>query len=301
MRFLSDKPKFQQILSATIHTGALCGIPNSQMNKTKLLFIFLLLIVSKIYSQNTEQFTFNNLLIKYETGDESRELYQIKVIRVGNSYQAEKTLPFYYIGTKYDSIWKTTLNNQQLKKVKKFIEISKSLPSSCPIESLSIDNYLIKVDDTEYKIEGHCNWKNLDYSSLEKILFNKQFDELQIKRDALEDSLNNSLNGLWVVSDLEGLKKNDTIILRKTPNSQIGKVVWHFSNNYIFHSSKNEVFDLTHSINYQLLITSGHIVLKIGPGVITNAKGYSTVSNYGANFEIINFNTEEIKLKFRWR
>jgi len=275
------------------------------MKKINYLFIALI-ITSCSTQQNENENLLPNIEIQFETGCESRESYSISIQTESGQLIAKKNEPNYYYGTKTDSIWTVNLDNTKINAVKNFILKAKILNGECPIESTSVDEYNITIEnDTTYEIHGHCDWNGLDYFSIEKLLFKEHFNNLDYARNTLKDSVIKELKGQWIITGLnKELKRNDIVTMWRTDeldDLEKGMIIWNFSDSLSFGSLDNEIFDLTYSKKYQLLVAYGNVNLRISSGALVDSKGNMTIKNCGADFNIREIESEKIVLDYWWR
>ena len=270
-------------------------------------YLFLALIITSCsIEKNKKEYLLPNIDIQFETGCETRENYSISIYTESGQLIAKKIEPDYYYGTKTDSVWTVNLDSTKISVIKNFILIAKIFNGECPIESSSIDKYNITINnDTTYKIYGHCDWNGLDYFSIEKLLFKEHINNLNYARNNLKDSVIKELKGQWIITGLNReLKRDDIVTMWRTDELDdlgIGTTIWNFSDSLRFESLGNEVFDLIYSNDYQLLVEYGEVNLRINSGALIDTEGNMTIKNYGANFNIIEIESEKIVLEYWWR
>ena len=100
------------------------------------------------------------------------------------------------------------------------------------------------------------------------------------------------------------MHRDDMLVLERTvefQKSESRKVVWVFGDTLAFKSLDNDIFDLTYSKSYDLLVKHGRADLRIGPGAITKPNGRMTIDNYGAKLSIEKIEPDRITLKYWWR
>ncbi len=269
--------------------------------------ILIVLILTSCSITNTDkEAVLENIDIQFQTGCEARKNYSISILTENGQLIVKKIQPNYYYGTKTDSIWTVIIDSNRLKIIKRFIQKAKELNGECPSLSSSIDDYRIDIlNDTTYNINGHCDWDSLDYFSIEKLLFKEHFNDLEKRRISLKDSINKLLIGQWIVNGLyTGLKQNDSLTLRRTDeldDLEEGTIIWNFGDSLKFGSLDNNIFDLTFSNSYDLLVENGSVDLRINSGALIDKKGNMTIENYGAYFSILEMESENIILKYWWR
>ncbi|MBC3756957.1 hypothetical protein H7U19_00980 [Hyunsoonleella sp. SJ7] len=165
--------------------------------------------------------TFSDIEIQFWTGDERIVFHSMDILKRGGNIRAIKKSPFYYYGSGTDSIWTIEIRKSDLKLITKFINRARTLKDTCLFNSSSIDYYDIKTNGEEIKIVGNCDWKGIDYDSLEHKIFEDKFIELKRKREIVADSLANSFLGVWDVSGWEnGVLKNRNIVLTRATESK---------------------------------------------------------------------------------
>src|SRR5690606_23355143 len=132
----------------------------------------------------TEFHDFSDIKIDFRTGDEVRTLSRMLILKDSQKIRAVKQSPFYYYGFQTDTIWTTEIGKSDLQLIKSFIIKARNQKDSCSFGSTSIDRYKISIGDSEeLKIIGNCEWNNIDYDSLEHKIFQKQFEQLKLKRE----------------------------------------------------------------------------------------------------------------------
>ncbi len=248
----------------------------------KNLFRFIVFLV--LFSCNTKEKkiaheelqVFKGIEIDFTTGDEVIKRYSLRIFKEGETIKANKTSPLYYFGSGTDSIWTTEIGNSELQIINQFLNKAKTV-DSCSSLSTSIDHYIIKVGgEQQIEIKGNCDWQNLDYKSLEFILFQKQFAELDEKRKAVADSIVNSLNGSWDVNGWRnGALENRNVILTKNNSSEPAKEGFQ---RWIFKKSKGT--ELIKSLD----IDEGSTLIEIR----------------GSTYRIKSIGAEIIELEYLW-
>lgn len=249
------------------------------MNKHFKFIIFLVLFSCNTKEKKTENEklqVFKEIEIDFTTGDEVIKRYTLRIFKEGETIKVDKTRPFYYYGSGTDSIWTTEIGNTELQIINQFLKKAKTI-DSCSSLSSSIDHYTIKIGGKQQiEIRGNCDWQNLDYKSLEFILFQKQFEELDKKRKAVADSIVNSLNGSWDVNGWRnGALENRNVILTKNNSSEPTKEGFQ---RWVFKKSKVE--ELIKSLD----IDEGSTLIEIR----------------GSTYRIKSIGTEIIELEYLW-
>jgi hypothetical protein len=278
-----------------------CILKKRKMRPLK--YILIILILTSCYNPNNgKKSELKNIDILFQTGCYTRIDYSISIMTENGHLIAKKTRPNYYYGTKTDSIWKVKIDKKQLEIINAFIQRAKELNGVCPIRSTSVDDYKIIIhNDTTYSIHGNCDWGGLDYFSLERLLFNEHFNDLEKKRNVLKDSVNKVLVGQWIVDGLhKELKQSDSITLSRTNYFKKDMIVWSFGDSLKFRSLENKIFDLKLSNSYNLIVNDGSVDLEISSGASTDKNGNMTIENYGAYFSIMEMNADKIILKY-WK
>ncbi len=288
----------------------LCGIEKMR----RLSYILTILVFVSCNSNRKEQseniILFPSIDIVFETGDESREQYQIEIYSDGSSIFAKKIEPNYYYGKSTDSTWLVELDSNKVELIREFLKMSKKMNKRCnegsQIVSSSIDFYHISIEnDTLIQIDGNCDWNGFDYFSIEQKLFNEKFIELNMLRTHLKDSIIDALEGKWVVSGLKNeLKQNDLLTLERTDELdelEVGTIIWAFGDSLSFNSSDNKVLDFTYSKSYELYVNNGSLDLTIASGAVILPNGNMTIENYGAYLTIEKIEKDKIILNYWWR
>ncbi|MFD2726154.1 hypothetical protein [Hyunsoonleella rubra] len=198
------------------------------------MIIFLLVLNScnsdKI--SKAELDAFSDIEIQFWTGDERIVFHSMDILKRGGNIRAIKKSPHYYYGSGMDSTWTIEIVKSDLRLITEFVNRARTIKDTCLFNSSSIDYYNIKTNGEEIKIVGNCDWKGIDYDSLEHKIFEDKFIELKRKREIVADSLANSFLGVWDVSGWEnGVLKNRNILLTRTTASEPkieGRFRWTF-------------------------------------------------------------------------
>lgn len=242
-------------------------------------FIILLLILTSCNSDKIGKAdidAFSDIEIRLRTGDETIEVYMMKIYKSGGKIKAIKNWPNYYYGSATDSTWTTEIGKSDLKLLAEFVEKANTMKDTCSFTSSSIDYYDIKTNGKEIKIVGNCEWNGTHYFSLEKKIFKHKFLELDKKREIVADSLARSFNGTWDVSGWEnGVLKNRNLVLTRLMENRPkieGFYRWTFD--------KENNSDLKESLD----IDEGSTLIEIR----------------GSMYEILDIKVDQIKLKHLW-
>lgn len=243
--------------------------------------------------------TLTPFTVNFNLGDYEIIKYEIKVYKLGDDFFADNIAPFYYYGTKTDSVWTVKLTKEKKKLCENFIKKAKSLPNECPQMSSAFENYMIVLPYDTIEINGECDWDKLDFYNLSNTLFSEKFRELSKKRKQLEKELNSKIYGKWNVLNLHSEQKRGNILILSRVNNS--KCNWEFGHNFLFRSYCNDIFDMSKSEDYLWNIDQGEIYLIIQAGFNKEKNGDISVANYGAEFIVENIDKNYIQLKFLGR
>jgi len=267
----------------------------------QLIIIFIIFILTNCGNKSgSSKDTVPPFTVILYSGDEEVRKSEIRIYEESGKFYAENVSPYFYYGTQTDSVWKVELDQNKISTCNKFLNKAKSLPKRCPERSTSIEDYTIIVQKDTIKINGNCEWDNLDLFSLRKSLFNEKFTELDLKKTNLINGLNSKLIGKWYFKPLKlEPKRDDSLVLTKTNNLN-SECSWEFGKDNYFKSSCNKIFDFTYSDTYGWRV-DGNIFFEIQTGLITNKNGITSVGNSNALFTLDKLTDKELRLKFLWR
>jgi hypothetical protein len=238
--------------------------------------------------------------ITYTSGEEGTGKSDIYIYKQNNKYYARNIAPFFYIGTKTDSIWVSELSQDKIQTCIELLNRAKNLPEECPETSSATKEYQITYADNTIKIRGDCDWEDLDFINFRSQIFYEKFAILEAKRLALIDSINKQLRGKWHFMPIKNMfSKGDMLLLRKTANAYYS-CAWQMGESNTFSSNCNDVLNLSYSIRY-LLNVDGDIYIEIQGGSTIEKNGSMKVRNFGATFTIESISSEELRLKYMWR
>lgn len=246
-----------------------------------LTFLFLILLFScntnKKEVDKNELNDFANIQIEFVTGDEVMSLHRMSIFKDSKTIKATKEKPYYYYGSKTDSVWTADIGKSEMKLINEFITKAKNQNDSCSFLSTSIDRYKINIENKEQiNIIGNCDWNGIDYDSLEKKIFEHKFSELEKKREFVADSIVQSLNGIWDVSGWKNgvLKYKEIILTRTTDNKPKieGQYRWTFD--------KIKTSELKNKLDID--------------------EGSSLIEIRGSTYDIISIEPNRIELKYLW-
>jgi hypothetical protein len=249
--------------------------------KFNLTFLFLILLFSCNTNEKkvdkSELNDFAEIQIDFVSGDEVMILHRMSISKDNTTIKATKEKPYYYYGSKTDSVWTADIGKYELKLINEFITKAENQNDSCSSLSTSIDRYKINIRNKEQiNIIGNCDWNGIDYASLEKKIFEHKFFELEKKREFVADSIVQSLEGIWNVSGWkDGVLKNKEVILARTtdiaPKIE-GQYRW--------------TFDKTKSSELKMNLDVD--------------EGSSLIEIRGSTYDIISIEPNRIKLKYLW-
>jgi hypothetical protein len=265
--------------------------------------ILLLVLISCNRDIKDNKSLLPNIKIEFQSGCTAVKYYSILINNKNGQLVARKIAPNYYYGDKTDSIWEVVLDKKNISVIKKFIQKAKELNGKCPIKTTSINDYLITINNKPtYKIKGNCDWEDLDYKSIEKLIFKRNYEILEKKRITLKDSIIDELKGHWILNGFhEGLKKFDLLSLcRITKLSDVAPntIVWTFSDSLKFKSLNNRILDLTYSKDFVIGVEDGSVSLNIGYGDSVDKDGILTMANEGVHLRIKKITKETIILGY---
>ena len=270
-------------------------------------FIFLQILFCILYFVNSfgqidNSIEISSIKIDFIRVSIIKEKASMSIINKEGNYYASKLEPNYYYGTNTDSIWTLKLDSSQIHTIYRFIEKAKELENNkCSIRPSSRNLYKVTINNqTSIIIKGNCEWNGLDYKAIEKKIFKEKFDELDLKRNLLKDSIRNTIEGKWIVSGLKkDPKRHDIVILDKLNDSNklADKTIWSFKDSIDFKSHTNDIINLKYSMEYWLSVSNGYVSLTIRPGYINN-NGKVTQKNKGLHFRIKKRETGKIVLEY---
>ena len=270
------------------------------MNKYSLLvLLFSNLLVSISFAQNSSK---NNgglepFYLSYGHGDLDFHTEEIRVYDSAGKFYAENIDQIFYLGDKSYGPWTTELSSAQIATCSAFINKAKSLPGKCPEETSINHEYTIGFAEDTIRISGECDWEGLGFDSLRKILFQKQFAELEMNRRKLINELNAAIVGKWYFEPLKAApKEGDILVLTKVPNNP--DCFWDFGSGYSFKSSYTTFSDLTHMDKYSFEV-GGNNELFIESST-HNEYGDVSIAKYEVAYNIVTINNAQLKLKFEW-
>jgi hypothetical protein len=220
---------------------------------------------------------FVNIQIQFVTGDETMTLHKMSFFKVGQKIMAKKERPFYYYGSKTDSIWTIDIGASELQLINEFISRAETQKDTCSFNSSSIDRYDINIAGLkQINIIGNCHWNGIDYDSIERNIFSQKFLELENKRLVVADSISNSFIGCWNVVGLEnGFIPRTKITLKRINDSDsqaIEQKVWNFDSSFKSQIKKDLDID----------------------------EGSSLIDIRGSTYEIIEIQSDRINLIYLW-
>ncbi|MCF8451360.1 MAG: hypothetical protein K9G49_15915 [Taibaiella sp.] len=238
--------------------------------------------------------------ITYTSGEEGYGKSEINIYKQNNKYYARNVAPYFFIGTKTDSIWVSELSQDKIQTCIELLNRAKNLPEECPETSSATKEYQITYGNNTIKIRGDCDWEDLDFINFRSQLFYEKFAILEAKRLALIDSLNKQLRGKWHFIPFKNMfNRGDILLLKKVADADYS-CTWQMGESSTFSSTCNDVLNLSYSIRY-LLNVDGDIYIEIQGGSTVEKNGSMKVRNFGATFTIEAISSEELKLKFLWR
>lgn len=260
-----------------------------------LLFLPLVLVLCCSRPQTRKNTLASPFEATWRIGDEDVITHRLRVYTKDNQVWADKLLPYFYYGRQTDSLWQVQLSPEQIRLCNAFLKKARSLPPKCDGYPVEITKVVTPVDTLT--IAGDCRWGKLGYYDLERQLFEKEFEELKKKREALEQQLTSTLNGRWyltVVSD----SADTRFILRKTPSATNKDCYWDFSSDYQYKSGCTTVLPMPFSRKYELDIDEGKIYLLIIAGG-TLTKDLQVINEGpGADFVVESYTDTQIILLY---
>lgn len=229
-------------------------------------------------------------------GDESINLYQLKIVKEGSEFYVESKNFESTSKFEKDSIWVMKLTNSKKKRCVDFIEKLKSINvENCEIRSSAITDYTVKLIDTTIAFSTYCHLDQLDFFEFRKSLFKEKVEEYKLKSDTEVKQIKKILQGKWFYPSLSNsLKFGDTLKLsRKEINPT---QFWIFGNKDSFRDSSNQIFNLKKSNSFEVIFYY-EPRLNIDPGVIVDEADSSiSLANYGMNFTILKITEEDLVL-----
>jgi len=220
---------------------------------------------------------------------------ELKIYKENNKWYATYVEPKFYVAGAVDGDWTVDLDSNKIRECLKFINKAKTLPRTCEESTSSIHEYTIALGNDTIKIAGECEWGNSNFYGFSTTLFKERFTELEMKRLALIESLNQQLRGRWYFAPLKNkLNEWDSVVLTKS-NDHNSECFWEFGNDSSFKSSCNSILDYTYSSKYRWGVEEQDTFLNIRMGIkIKN--GEDAIGNHGATFIVKTLNGGELKL-----
>jgi hypothetical protein len=260
--------------------------------------------------QLERNFPLPRIWIDYSVGEMDMDDYQLYIHPLGKKIYASKikTLDEY----ENEIIWETELDSSLIQLVKKFMVKARQLYyQRCPKTSSEKIVYNVRIGlDSNLYIEGNCDWRGLDYNSLENNILNHQYMASGNSLANLKDSIAEIpklLSGYWVVSGLKNeITKNDTVVMNRIDGLyglNKNAIVWSFESDLTFKSMNNRIINLTNTNSYHLYKNDksgkiGAIELSIDAGWENLESGRKKFINDGINFIFDKIEEDKIVLLF---
>tara|TARA_R110000868_G_scaffold261995_1_gene520370 strand:+ start:7266 stop:7823 length:558 start_codon:yes stop_codon:yes gene_type:complete len=162
-----------------------------------LLFILSLNSVFAFRTNDTLQLKneFKELTIRYQYGDESYTVEEMKFVKNGNKIIATITIP----NNEQLEQSETELTKINISSIDKFLTKAYEFKDGCVEKGRSsfVNYYTLDIDEKEIKIYKFCNWEESNFIELKKEIFGNYLIKLEEKRKQLNIEKNELLNGLW--------------------------------------------------------------------------------------------------------
>lgn len=252
----------------------------------KLLALIIISFSSLFASCQTKVGFTNTLKIEFTHGDESYtseamsfEIRNDKVYGKITRPNTDKLLPSEII-----------LTNTDINTLDSFLKLSKKFKSKCDEinSSSSVQYYSIYIDNKVIEIRG-CDWKNHSYLDLKQKIFGNYLQNLEKKKQILNNKFSNLLKGNWKANVLLDDVNNKSKYILERINKTLPSDYIEFNNNQriLFHKNGRIIYYI-----YRIDVLDGNKYLIMSGDDNKNGEEFI----YGHRFLIDNLNQNKIIL-----
>ncbi|CAM4153336.1 MULTISPECIES: hypothetical protein [Flavobacterium] len=264
------------------------------MKKTifTLLFILSLNSVFAFSINDTLQLKnkFNELTIRYQYGDESYNIEEMKFVKNGNKIIATISIP----NNEQLEQSETELTKINISSIDKFLTKAFEFKNDCVEKWTSsyVNYYTLNIDKKQIKIYKFCNWEESNFMELKKQIFGNYLIKLDEKRKQLNIKNNELLIGLWKYDNsIHKIEKDKIYTLTRLESKSKENCFLKFKKEqklvdyYCLKNSKTKY-------DFKFDIINGDLILCINGENKNDTKDFV----YGYTFKVLELNKNSIKL-----
>jgi hypothetical protein len=271
---------------------------NELQTKTLKITIFTLLFILSLNSifafstNDTLQLKneFKELTIRYQYGDESYTVEEMKFVKNGNKIIATISIP----NNEQLEQSETELTKINISSIDKFLTKAFEFKDDCAEKWTSsyVNYYTLDIDEKQIKIYKFCNWEESNFMELKKQIFGNYLIKLEEKRKQLNIENNELLIGLWKYDNsIHKVEKDKIYTLTRLENKSKENCFLKFKkdqklvDHYCLKNSKTKY-------DFRFDIINGDLILYINGENKNDRKDFV----YGYIFKVLELNKSTIKL-----
>jgi hypothetical protein len=257
-----------------------------------LLFILSLNSIFAFSTNDTLQLKneFKELTIRYQYGDESYTVEEMKFVKNGNKIIATFSIPNNELLEQSE----TELTKTNISSIDNFLTKAFEFKDHCTEKWTSsyVNYYTLNIDEKLIKIYKFCDWEESNFMELKKQIFSNYLIKLEEKRKQLNIENNELLIGLWKYDNsIHKIEKDKIYTLTRLENKSKENCFLKFKKDqklvdyYCLKNSKTKY-------DFRFDIINGDLILYINGENKNDRKEFV----YGYIFKVLELNKSTIKL-----